>query len=187
MSAPEEELDSYVETQGPGIPELPQGATDEQLTGLRGDVQVPLYPGWEEDTVREFLLGAGAGLHLMLSDAEAERSWLMTQEDLRRIAPPLTRIANRWEPALRLSPYADPFLVAKGLALYGWRSALEDARARRDRQLTGAQGDGYARPAPAPSAAQGAAGGEQDTVEFAAQDGALHFGDDWQPPTPEDQ
>jgi hypothetical protein len=75
----------------------------------------------------------------------AEKDWLMTVADLDRIAPPLTRIANRYEPALRLSPLADPLLVAHGFALYGWRSALERKRALRDAEEQEPAGDGYER------------------------------------------
>jgi hypothetical protein len=120
----------YIEERGPGIPELP---SDVQLGGAPAPEPVaPVYPGWEEQTVEQFLLGFGAGVHMLIGQAESD--WLMTRKDLERIAPPMTRIANRWEPALRLSPYADPLLVAHGMALYGWRSALERARALRDRQ-----------------------------------------------------
>ncbi len=121
----------YTEGGGPGIVELPadvqfggEPAPDDQQA-LPGE-----YPGWEQETVEQFLMGLGAGVHMMIG--AAEKDWLMTQRDLERIAPPMTRIANRWEPALRLSPFADPLLVAHGFALYGWRSALERSRALRD-------------------------------------------------------
>jgi len=121
----------YTEGGGPGIVELPadvqfggEPAPDDQQA-LPGE-----YPGWEQETVEQFLMGLGAGVHMMIG--AAEKDWLMTQRDLERIAPPMTRIANRWEPALRLSPFADPLLVAHGFALYGWRSALERSRALLD-------------------------------------------------------
>jgi hypothetical protein len=111
----------YVEQAGPGIPDLgplPEG--DE----LEGQPQ-PLDPnlGWEQETVEQFLRGTGAGLHLLIG--KGEKAFLMTMEDLGRIGPPLTRILNRYEPTLRASVYADPLLVAHGLGLYGWRSAIQ--------------------------------------------------------------
>lgn len=122
---------SYVEEQGPGIAELDDG-DDQELEALPvppgGEQEV--LPGWDEKTIRQFLTGAGAGLHLMLGAGEAD--WLMTQEDLERIAPPLTRMSNRYQPMLALSPYGDPLLVAAGLGLYGWRSTLQTVRAKRD-------------------------------------------------------
>jgi hypothetical protein len=120
----------YLEDHGPGIPELPEGAPSPD--GAAGVVEPPQFPGWEQDTIEQFLRGTGAGIHMLIGAAESD--WKMTRADLDRIAPPLTRIANRWEPALRLSPLADPFLVAHGFALYGWRSALERQRALRDRE-----------------------------------------------------
>jgi hypothetical protein len=116
-----------------GIPELPQ-MTAEDFGGAAPDVQEhdELYPGWSEETVTTFMQGAGAGIHMVWG--VAEKDWLLTKTDIDRIIPPLTRILNRYEPTLRLSPYADPFLLAYGLALYGWRSALERQRALRDRE-----------------------------------------------------
>jgi hypothetical protein len=121
----------YVEQAGPGIPELPDAPPSDALPA--GQPVAPIYPGWEQGTVEQFLRGTGAGIHMLIG--ASERDWLMTEKDLERIAPPLTRICNRWEPALRLSPIADPLLVAHGFALYGWRSALERQRALRDQAL----------------------------------------------------
>ncbi len=128
----------YVEETGPGIPELPAAAVPE--VEPEGATEQAL-PGWELETIEQFLRGTGAGLHMLAG--VTDKDWLMTQADLERIAPPLTRIANRYEPVLRLSPVADPLLVAHGFALYGWRSALERKRALRDAEEQAAAGDGY--------------------------------------------
>jgi hypothetical protein len=124
----------YLEERGPGIAELPTGQDGMVLLGgdpAEEEQQAPpVYPGWEQETVEQFLMGFGAGTHMLIG--AAEKDWLMTKRDLARIAPPLTRIMNRWEPAVRMSPYADPLLVAHGFALYGWRSGLERNRALRD-------------------------------------------------------
>lgn len=133
------ELD-YVEERGPGVLELPAALAQEQLEPEGQPTET--LPGWEQETVEQFLRGTGAGLHMLAG--VAEKDWLMTKADLDRIAPPLTRIANRYEPALRLSPLADPLLVAHGFALYGWRSALERKRALRDTEEEPV-GDGYER------------------------------------------
>lgn len=104
------------------------------------EIPLEVYPGWELEQVQELLKGAGAGIHLLIG--AGENDWKMTEADLERIGKPLTRIVNRWEPALKLSPVADPLLVAKGFAIYGWRSALEQKRAQRDQAEQGA-GPGY--------------------------------------------
>lgn len=132
----------YVEGPGPGIPELPATPLQEPAA-LSGEAPAQDLPGWEQDTVEQFLRGTGAGLHMLAG--VAERDWTMTQADLERIAPPLTRIMNRYQPTLRLSPVADPLLVAHGFALYGWRSALERKRAMRDLEDAASAGDGYER------------------------------------------
>lgn len=131
----------YLEEGGPGIPELAEGPPAPDVPV--GEDGPPLLPGWEQETIETFLQGTGAGVHMLIG--QTERDWLMTKKDLERIAPPLTRIANRWEPALRLSPIADPLLVAHGFALYGWRSALEAKRAQRDAEEEQLQGPGYVR------------------------------------------
>jgi hypothetical protein len=123
-----DEID-YLEESGPGIPELPDGPVRDELPA--GEVLPPQYPGWQQESVETFLKGTGYGIHMMIGQSEDD--WKMTAADLERIAPPLTRICNRWEPALKLSPYADPLLVAHGFWLWGWRSALERQRAVRDR------------------------------------------------------
>lgn len=120
----------YVEQRGPGIPDLPQLDPRELAPPVGGEVLEPQFPGWSQDAIEAFLKGIGHGVHMMIG--QGEQDWLMTKQDLERMGPPLTRIANRWEPALRLSPYADPLLVAHGAALWAWRSVLERQRAIRD-------------------------------------------------------
>ena len=125
-----QELD-YVEGAGPGIPELsgaPPGGVPPSPPGLEHpDLE---RPKWDQETIEQFLRGTGAGIHMLAG--VSERDWLMTEKDLERIGPPLTRICNRYEPVLKLAPVADPLLVAHGFGLYGWRSALERQRALRD-------------------------------------------------------
>jgi hypothetical protein len=120
----------YVEEHGPGIPELP---SDVRFGAQAAPDGVPepevLAPAWEQETVEQLLTGIGGGIHMAWG--KAQKDWLMTQTDLQRIAAPMTRILNRYEPTAQLSPYADPLLVAHGFALYGWRSALERQRALR--------------------------------------------------------
>lgn len=126
-----EEIDYLEESGGPGISELPE-RVEIPADDVAGAQEVPQYPGWDQETIEVFLKGTGVGIHQLIG--QTEKDWMMTEKDLERIGPPLTRIANRWEPALKLSPIADPLLVAHGMALYGWRSALEAKRAQRDRE-----------------------------------------------------
>jgi hypothetical protein len=134
LAAEEQAVDEgfidYVEGGAPGIPDLPRMPDLREAQLEQEQFQPSMYPGWSEDHFHTILRGFGSGMHLLLG--QTDQDWLMTQEDLDRIAPPMTRIANRWEPALKASTYADPFLVAYGLTLYTWRSMLERARALRD-------------------------------------------------------
>lgn len=162
----DEEIE-YVEESGPGItelPELPAGPPQEQLPG--GGTQE--YPGWQQETIEQFLLGTGEGVHFLIG--QGERDWQLSKKDLERIAPPLTRICNRWEPALRVSPAADPLLVAHGLALYAWRSVLEAQRAKRDREpepeLAGARYETGPEEAPAGETAGAPGAGEFEAMEL---------------------
>jgi hypothetical protein len=124
------EIDYLEPGAGPGITELPE-VLDAPPAGERiAGAPDPGLPGWELEHIEQFLKGTGAGIHLLIG--QDERDWLMTKADLERMAPPLTRIANRWEPALRLSPLADPLLFTYGAVLYVWRNALEMQRRKKD-------------------------------------------------------
>jgi len=186
------ELD-YTEGTGPGIPDLSQppprasGAPPPREPPAPSEQErqqeLAALPGWEQGTVEQFLKGTGAGVHMLVGVADSD--WLLTEKDLERIAPPLTRILNRYEPAVRVSPYADPLLVAHGFGLYGWRSALERQRALRDARREAEAGDGYVRrepapaPAPAPSASENGAGpaaaGDEGIPEGIDLEGPRYF------------
>ena len=127
---PELEIDYLENGRGPGITELPSSVEMPPADAARGVVLEPELPGWDEEHIEQMLKGMGAGIHLLLG--QNEREWLMTKEDLERMAPPATRIANRWEPSLRLSPYADPVMFTYGAVLYTWRNALTMERRKKD-------------------------------------------------------
>jgi hypothetical protein len=78
---------------------------------------------WEEAGVREHLTMLGSGVHELWGKAESD--WVMSEKDLGRIAPPLTRILNRYEPTARAAIASDPILVAWGTGLYSYRSILQ--------------------------------------------------------------
>ena len=131
MTPPELEIDYLENGTGPGITELPSGIERPAAEPPAG-VVIDAPPGWEQDHIEQMLKGVGAGVHLLLG--QNEREWLMTKEDLERMAAPATRIANRWQPALALSPYADPVLFSYGAVLYVWRNALAMERRKKDQR-----------------------------------------------------
>jgi hypothetical protein len=166
----------YVEEAGPGVLDLSEAPTEEHVPAADVVVEPPQL--WEQETIETFLRGLGVGLHMIAG--AGEKDWLMTKADLERIAPPLTRISNRYEPVLRLSPYADPLLVAHGFALYGWRSTLERKRALRDAQENAERSAGYepveSSGAEAMSAERNGGGPAEDLDDLEdLEDGALTF------------
>jgi hypothetical protein len=111
----------YTAGPGPGFdPNRPPPAAPagEEPAGLGAFAEA-----WEEDQVRDWLRNAGALAHAGFG--VGEHDWEMTQADLERIAPPATRILNRYQPTRLVAAYSDPAAVAVGFGLYGWRSTLE--------------------------------------------------------------
>lgn len=125
----------------------------EQYADEREAAAGPLFelPEIPEDKVRSVLFVGGDGLHAIAGVGEYD--WVMTQRDLERIAPPLTRILNRYDAAKVAAGYSDELSVVVGFGLYGWRSMLERVAVLRA-QEAGAPTQREAapsRPAPAPA------------------------------------
>lgn len=87
---------------------------------------------WEETVVRSILGIQGRFLHAGIG--VSEQDWLHTDLDLAAIAPPLTRIFNRYEPIRRYAAHADPITVAVGVSGYATRSLLERRRELADQE-----------------------------------------------------
>lgn len=112
---------------------------------------------WEVEAVNEHLKMVGSGIHELWG--KAEKDWEMSQRDLERIGPPLTRILNRYEPTARMAVVSDPLLLGYGTTLYTYRSVLQ-ARAAMAEQREAAErhesdAGGYERVAPAPASPNG--------------------------------
>lgn len=126
----EEETISYVEDHGiRQIPLLPPAPVDEQALGEPvPEVQVL----WTEEGVREHLTMFGEGMHMLIGQGETD--WKMVKQDLDRMAPPLTRIANQYEALARFAAVSDPLLLAYGTILYSYRSVLQTRDAKLAKQ-----------------------------------------------------
>lgn len=96
---------------------------------------------WEEEVIGGLLGMQGRLLHAGAGVAESD--WLYTELDLAAIAPPLTRIANRYEPVRQYAKFGDPITLATALISYATRSLLE-----RRSALDALGGDGGTRPIP---------------------------------------
>lgn len=155
----------YVAGAGPGFdPSQPPPIADSDEQ--REERGAAFLAEWEEQQVSDWLKNAGDLAHAGFGIGDYD--WVMTQRDLERIAPPLTRILNRYEPTRAVAEYSDPAAVAIGFGLYGWRSALERIHVLRAQQAAGEGPDlapGFQAPPPdvaeaaAAHAANGAAPG----------------------------
>jgi hypothetical protein len=119
----------YVAGPGPGFdpntpPEVQPPPEGEQQEG-------PPPEDWDEAKVSDWLKNAGDALHAGFGIGEYD--WALTRRDLERIAPPMTRILNRYEPTRAVARFSDPLAVALGMGMYGWRSVLERSAVLRAR------------------------------------------------------
>lgn len=98
-------------------PEAPPPPGDEPAVDLE----------WREDQVRAILTAQGGMTHALLG-GEARigpEAWLHTQADLAAIAPPLTRILNRFPATQAAAAGGDFFALGIGAFGYGTRSTLQ--------------------------------------------------------------
>lgn len=84
---------------------------------------------WEQDTLESLLTLKGRAMHAAIGVGEDD--WRYTELDLKAIAPPLTRIANRYEPIQRLAKHADPLVLFFAFGGYAVRSLEERAAVLR--------------------------------------------------------
>lgn len=120
----------FIEDAGPGFDPDAAAAGADQVRAAEDaaarEVGVEAYPGLPpvtEEQVHSVLFTAGDGVHAVAGVGEYD--WVMTQRDLDRIAPPLTRVLNRYDAAKVAAAYSDEFALLMGVGLYGWRSMLE--------------------------------------------------------------
>jgi hypothetical protein len=79
--------------------------------------------GWEEDSVRSILTAKGGVLHMLAG--VGDQDWLYTEADLMAIAPPLTRILNRYPVTQAAAGTGDELAVLIGVGGYATRSYIE--------------------------------------------------------------
>jgi hypothetical protein len=87
--------------------------------------------GWKESTIKELLATQGELVHFLLRVGDDELdpdSWKHTQEDLRRIAPPLTRMLNRYDVTKAAAVAGDEASLAAALAAYGGKNYIQRRR-----------------------------------------------------------
>lgn len=104
--------------------------------------------GWQEETIRSLLVTQGNVTHMVFNAGpEDTDTWKHTQDDLRAIAPPLTRILNRYDASRAAAAAGDEIALIAGLAAYGGRNytkrkrLLAAQRAAEPQPITGVAAD----------------------------------------------
>lgn len=117
-------------------PEFQPGDEPPPVAGA-GDVEPPLQllpslePEWEDEAVARLLVAKGELLHTFVGVADDD--WRYTEADLRAIAPPLSRILNRYPATKAAAVGQDPLALAIATSAYAIRSAQERAAALKAR------------------------------------------------------
>lgn len=83
----------------------------------------PLAIVWDAAVVESCLTAKGQLLHTAIGKAEAD--WIYTRDELRAIAPPLTRILNRYDATRAAAATGDEIALVLGLTGYVGRSVQE--------------------------------------------------------------
>ncbi len=92
----------------------------------------PVELAWEEDSVRSILTAKGSAIHALAG--VAEQDWLYTEADLMAIAPPLTRILNRYPVTQAAAGAGDELAVVIAFGGYGMRSYTERKAVLEDQE-----------------------------------------------------
>ena len=151
----------YLEDEPPPSPK-PAGE-EVQLGEPAADVETK----WEEEAVEEHLKMTGSIVHDLWG--KAEEDWVMSERDLERMAPPLTRILNRYEPTARMAVASDPILRGYGTALYSDRSILQAraaVAARREAAEAAEHDTGIYENIPPPGSVPGNSGRPRGALRF---------------------
>jgi hypothetical protein len=84
---------------------------------------------WDEPRIREILTLQGEVTHELLRVGKDDtETWIHTEKDLRAIAPPLTRILNRYDATRALAAAGDEALLAAAVVRYGARNFTKRRR-----------------------------------------------------------
>jgi hypothetical protein len=96
-------------------PEAPPVEIDEPTPGVLEE--------WDEGRIREALELQGEVFHALFNGGPAdEETWHHTERDLRAIAPPLTRVLNRYDVTRAAAAAGDEALLVAAFSRYGIRN-----------------------------------------------------------------
>jgi hypothetical protein len=95
---------------------------------------------WDEQRVRELLTLQGEITHAVLKVGDRdEETWKHTKRDLDTIAPPLTRIMNRYDVTRAAAAAGDEILLVTAVGRYGFTNYTKRRRLIRDQAPAGPQ------------------------------------------------
>ncbi len=122
---PDFSASEFLEDPGPAFdpdqaPEAPE--LEEEGEVLRAE------DGWKEDTIKDLLLTQGNVTNYLLRLGDDDDTWKQTEEDLRAISRPLTRILNRYDATRAAAAAGDEIALGAAITAYGTRNY---ARRRR--------------------------------------------------------
>jgi hypothetical protein len=105
-------------------PAFDPGQVEEEPEAPEDEEQLPeLEEAWDVQVIKGLLETKGRTLHAVAGVAEDD--WVYTEIDLAAIAPPLTRIFNRYPAIRRYAALGDPILLATAYGAYTARSVDE--------------------------------------------------------------
>jgi hypothetical protein len=155
----------YTAGRGPGFDPDKAPAVEPAAAAVDSEA---LLEEWTVDQVRSWLENIGDVAHATIGIGELD--WAMTQADLKRIAPPATRILNRYQPTRAIAGYSDTAAVSMGMGLYTWRSLLERRAVKKARENAAATSPPpEPPPVPAPTMAASPDGGAPPGDTWAEQ------------------
>jgi hypothetical protein len=140
-SAPASSADDFLSDAGPAFdPKAAPPAPEPELE----DELLQELEQWDEKQIRELLTLQGEITHAVFAAGpDDDETWYQTERDLNAIAPPLTRIANRYDAIRAAAAAGDEILLASAVSRYAARNyvkrrrLLATLRAQEPQPITG--------------------------------------------------
>ncbi|MGI8412664.1 MAG: hypothetical protein ACR2QA_09255 [Solirubrobacteraceae bacterium] len=106
----------------PGPAFDPQHAPSAPEVELEGELALVAAEGWQEQTIKDLLVTQGNVTNWVLRLAPDDDTWKQTEEDLRAIAGPMTRILNRYDATRAAAAAGDEIALVAAVSAYGARN-----------------------------------------------------------------
>jgi hypothetical protein len=127
------DADDFVDDAGPAFD--PKLVPELELAGEEEPDEL-LELGWQEAQIKELLTTQGSATNYLLRITDDDETWKHTKEDLAAIAPPLTRILNRYDVTRAAAAAGDELALVVAVSNYGIRNYTQRSRLiRRYREI----------------------------------------------------